>query len=255
VQPTHNLIKRLLTYAILICPVFSQGQTTEISLKLSAAKLLQLPGSNSKGFAYKINPPFYPYPAFHIEISKTNILKASDGILGISLTPTFSDLSVNEEKINILYNRSSTITFYSFQFFAGIDKNLLVKDKRKNRNTFSISGGFGFNLSGNWKTGTNFSDGGTTFSGENFSGTHYTIEKANLFSPIVFIGGRFHVLNKKGKEVLVLELGGNCAIDKYYAHTLRYQIDGTNRVDYIAEKGFSIQFSLVKRIISFGGKK
>jgi hypothetical protein len=242
----------LLIFVILITKQIN-GQDNQISVKVGAAKLLTAPASSSKEFAYKAIAPPSPYPVLHIEYKKEDFFKKRVALLaGISGIPTFSDLTLNEENIKSGYSRASRISYYSLQIYAGAEFIFKNPQNPLYKNYFSISGAFALNLSGGEElTPEMLSDGGVTNSGEIFSGTKYTVEQGRFLSPSLQTGVRYHITNSKGRDVIILELQMNYNLSRYFSYTFRYQVNGVDRVDYVAEKGFNIQFNVIIPLFNF----
>jgi hypothetical protein len=234
----------------------AKSQQTSISLKVGGAKVLMAPSPSTKGFAYKLFAPVSPYPAWQIELKKNNAFGNRKSFIGgVSLIPTFAELTLNGENIRSGYDRSLRVTYYSFQIYAGIDICLRPKAAPTYKNYFSITSGVSFNIRSNMKDPNILNDGGITTNGEIFEGGEYTLENSKLFSPGFFTGLRYHITNSKGIEVLSIELQSSYGIGKYFSHTLRYKVDGNDRVDHLAEKGFQIQLNVIIPLFKFKNKK
>jgi hypothetical protein len=235
----------------------SKGQNSQVSLKVGAAKILSAPASSTKGFAYKTFAPHSPYPSLHLEYKKNKFLSDRISLLaGISGIPTFGETGLNEKNIKSGYSRASRISYYSLQPYIGFELSLQRNTRESFRNYFSLLGTIGFNLSaGEELTPELLNDGGITSSGEMFTGSKYTVEQGKLFSPSVQTGARYHITNSKGKEIIVLELQMNYNLTRYFSYTFRYEINGVNKVDYVAEKGFQIQFNVIIPLARFSNRK
>jgi hypothetical protein len=223
------------------------GQDNQFSLKVGAAKFLQAPASSSSGFAYKTLAPSSPYPTLHFEYKRENFFKKRISLLaGISGIPTFGEITLNEKNIKSGYSRSARYSYYSLQLYGGAEISFKKLQKPPYKNYFSIFATAALNLSaGEELKPVMLSDGGVTNNGEVFSGTKYTVEQGRFLSPSVQAGLRYHITNSKGKDVIILELMMNYNLRQYFAYTFRYQINGVDRVDYVPEKGFSIQFNVI----------
>jgi len=218
----------------------------QISLKVGASKILKPPTHSTEGFAYKTISPFWVYPSLHVEAKKPDFFGEGKSFLsGISFIPTFNDLSINEKNFQSGSGRSLRATAYSFQFYFGVEKSLQSFKAPKYKNFFSLIAGLGLNLSGgNMHDAIYFGDYGITKQGELFEGTYYTIERGRYLSPILLTGIKYNITNASGKVVVSIELMANYNLSQYFSHTLRYKIDGTNRVDYLREKGFQILLNI-----------
>lgn len=96
---------------------------------------------------------------------------------------------------------------------------------------------------------------GTTKNGEFIQGSRFFRTNSNMFSPVAVGGLRYHILNRKGTEVLALELASRYAPGKLFDWGVRYQKNGVDQTDYLAEKGFNVQFTLVFKLATLGKNK
>jgi hypothetical protein len=235
---------------------WANSQDTNLSLKVGAAKILNAPASTI-GFAYKTFAPASPYPALHLEFKKKDFLNKRIALLaGISGIPTFGEFTLNKENIKSGYSRSSRYSYYSLQLYTGIELSFRNPKKKPFRNYFSIFSTVGFNFSaGEELTPEILADDGITNNGGVFTGSRYTVEQGKFLSPSLQAGVRYHITNSKGREIIALELMTNYNLSRYFSYTFRYQIDGVDKVDYVAEKGFNIQFNVIVPLFNFSKSK
>jgi hypothetical protein len=233
---------------ILACCFFGARSQIDFSIKVGVAKLLAAPLSSREGYAYITEPPTSPYPALYFEARKKNVLKETNLILGIGMLPAFSVASANPKNIATSSGRESGVGIYAIQFHAGLEKMVTRNDRPIKKNTFSLIGAIGLNLTGRIRDTFYFGDAGYTNNNEPFLGTKYYFQNTKFFAPAIIAGGGYHINNRKGSEVLSLQLLFNYNLVQYYDHSLAYTIDGRPMVDLIPEKGFSIQLLFVKRL-------
>ena len=176
-------------------------------------------------------------------------------MVGISGIPTFGENSFNENNVRSGYSSIARISYYSLQPYFGLELNPRNPRKETFRNYFSVSTTVGFNLSdGNELTPEILYDGGVTNNGDAISNVRYTVEQGRFLSPSFQLALRYHITNRNGKEILLLELQTNYNLTRYFSYTYRYQINGVDRVGFVAEKGFNIQFNVIIPLIKFGKK-
>jgi hypothetical protein len=174
---------------------------------------------------------------------------------GFSFIPTFSALGFNEN-IQSGISRSLTFVAYSYQLYVLLDRQFWNSSYAPYKNFFSVNCGIGF-----WPDGKGMIDSartddyGVTKSGKILTGSDYVLRSIHSFKIIGLAGGRYHIKNKIGKEVLILEMQLNYAINQYFSYDIYYKLNGIDQKDRLPEKGFSLQFLLVTRIAAFGRKK
>ena len=224
------------------------GQEIDLSIKPGVAKLLGPPRSARVGFAYLTNPPPSPYPALYFEANKRNVFKKTNLIAGIGFLPTFSHISLNTNNIKNGHSIEAALIIYALQLHIGVEKLMHRDHFRINKNIFSIIGAIGFNMSGNLGETKELNDGGHTQSNEVFQGTKVSFQHASFFGPILIGGGRYHIRNRKGNEILGIDLLLTHNLSQYYDHKFSYTIDNIPTTEVIPEKGFSIQLLFVKRL-------
>jgi|GraSoiStandDraft_4_1057263.scaffolds.fasta_scaffold221806_2 hypothetical protein len=257
--PKHNLLihfilgptSKIFVALFLMCNWLQGMSQIDISIKAGAAKLLRAPRSSREGYAYVTEPPFWPYPALYLEASKKNFLKKTNLVFGIGMLPAFSVTSANPNNIALSSGRGMAVIVYPLQFHVGLEKIFRQSDRPSRKNNFSLIGAIGLNLTGKIRDTFYFGDGGYTNNNEVFEGTKYYFQNTKFFAPAVIAGGGYHINNRKGNEVLSLQLLFNYNLVQYYDHSLAYTINGKPMVDLIPEKGFSVQLLFVKRLFSF----
>lgn len=233
---------------LIIC-VKGKAQKLELNLRVAAAKQFVPNVSSTEGYAYKLYNQNSPYPALYLELAKKNIFKNVKGHVGVGFIPTFGGAYFNYK--NILQGGGGALTQinYSYQLYVGLEREFIKIDKPLNKNYNSVFGGIGFNLSGrNYLQRSGTDNLAITKDGRNLQGVDITKEQSKYFAPAIYAGVRHHILNRKGKEVLGLELSGNYGLFRYYSTTASYTLNGLPQKDYLAEKGAFIQFGIIKRI-------
>lgn len=161
-----------------------------------------------------------------------------------------------------------------FQIYTGVEKAFTDKDFPENQNYFSVFGGLNltYNKPGNENGGGisfSTSDGitrdGRVYRGvyksfpsnPNFNGYYVTVskERKSIVSAGFFAGSRYHINNKKGKNLFTPELILNYGLSKNYDRLVKYTLDNIIQYDRLKEIAFSIQFNFLIPLKTFGHKK
>ena len=231
----------------------------------------------SEGDFFKISyPRVSPLPVFGLEYSKPVWKSKAIFFAGVSLDfqkfgsgMTFKNLSQFSGPNGQLQSGTGSIKFY-----AGIEKRFTQRQLRLNKNYFTWYAGLGFtyNLQKySYPLGSTISGYGITYSGKQFIGGVYRefpynsgqfeyisqidFGRVHKFSPTLLSGGRWHIRNKKGINMLTLELQATYGITRYHNVSMAYTLDGLEKNDYLGEKGISIQLNFLIPLKNFGKRK
>jgi hypothetical protein len=224
------------------------AQRIDLSIKAGAAKLFAAPISVREGYAYVTAPPPWPYPVLYFEANKRNVLKKINVLAGIGLLPTFSHISINPKNIKDANSIEAATTIYGLQMHLGVEREMGHENSKINKNHFSIWGAIGFNLTGKIIDSMDLGDGGYTQNNEVFQGTKVTFQHSAFFGPTLVAAGRYHIRNRKGAEILAMDLLLNYNLSHYFQYTFQYSIDNVPTTESIPEKGISMQILFVKRL-------
>lgn len=236
-------------------------QKPQLSLKLGAAKTFAAPFGISQGYAYKNYSEIYPYPTIAIEYSKYDRKNSDIIFCGISLQPVIYSGGFNYRNIKPgSVSRQLGIGNLSLQLYSGVEKKFHRASVAGYKNFFTWVGGLGLNINGpfdhNGYYDVTTDDMGSTYDGKQITGSDLYFKNAQFFiAPSIFTGFRYHIRNKKGKDILTIELIANYGITRYFDYAIQYKIDGQTAEDKLGEKGLNIQINVKIPLKTFGKKR
>ncbi len=241
-----------------------QAQHSSLHLKAGASSSLVIPSSGTRSEIYRLTGNRMPLPVLAVEWRKPLKYKQNDYALltTLGLNPwrsTFAPNEVNMQSRNVL---GLAAYDYSLQFSTAIEKKFQPKSKIVGKNYFSafLGAGLNFNISDGDENPDN-RDGiwtynsGITKKGEQIVGSRFYHTHSNFLTPVVVGGLRYHILNRKGVEIMDIELASRYALGKFFDWGVRYEKNGIMQTDYLTEKGFNIQLTLIIKLATFGKKK
>ncbi len=269
--------KFLISYILSACSLIANGQTyyPRLDLKLGISQSLVSPRI-SEGDFYKIAyRGLSPLPVMGLEYSRPVWKDQALFFAGVSLE--FQKFGSGMTAKNLRQFSGSGGQLQSgtgvIKLYAGIEKRL-TKDLRLNKNYFTLFGGLGITLNLQQygaPFGGTISGYGITHAGQEFIGgvyrefphnsgqyeylSEFDFGRVHRFSPTVLSGARWHILNKKGINVLTLELQVTYGLTRYHNISAAYTLDGIERKDYLGEKGISVQLNFLIPLRNFGKRK
>lgn len=259
----------LFCYCLLLInsKIFSQ-QHPQLYIKLGAVKNLAPPAKVANDFAYSSSTFPSPYPGISFEYLKPLKKKNTSFFAGLTgLEISGRNIFLNPKNIQSSISREGSLGFTSLKIYAGFEKQFRYKKFEPFKNYFSWFVGTGvvmnfFPPADSRESRDKYysDDWGTTNDGKLLHSTGLYMGRPSnsffsQFSPFVFGGFRYHVTNKKGKTVLVMELMGSFGLTRYYNYEIDYTLDGQPHTDKIGEMGFNIQFNILIPLATFGKKK
>lgn len=234
------------------------SQQLKLSIKTGAANSLAAPLAIHQGFAYKTVSSSFLRPSIGLELGceRESMYRIIGGVV---LSPVSSSFDFNSRNIDLSQSYSPVLIAYDYnvQLYVGIEKKMLKNSAPQYKNYFSLVGGIGLNYFyyKSDETGLYTVSYGKTKSGETLSGMDVGITHNIFGAPSVFGGIRYNITNTKGERVVILELLVNHGLVKYFDWRIKYQIDSQERIDYLPEKGFNIQFNVIVPLFNFSKSK
>lgn len=142
--------------------------------------------------------------------------------------------------------------------YVGIEKYIKRDYSKPSKNYFSVVAGLGLgftmNKFGDWKFSKH--EKYETRTGGIVEG--YTSDFVKPSFPVaasLYGGLRYNITNKKGNEVLILELIANYGLTPVFKQTVDYTLNGNPQQDRLKEKGFCMQFNILVPLHTFFKRK
>jgi hypothetical protein len=227
--------------------IFSQDWV--IYLKPGAAMGIAALGSSSTGYIHKKVPRKIPFPSLGFEVSRGFPGKGTKFFGGIKIFPVAIGYIFNERNVDVSRSYGGGLSGLDFglQVYGCVNKSFRKEKWPEYKNYFSFFGGLGFGFfpKGNTDFDIRVNEFGITKNGEQFSGTDFNWVNNIPGAPIIIAGVRYHITNSKGKDVAVVELATGINLIKYFDHRVTYQLNGQNRIDYLAEKSIDVQLNVL----------
>jgi hypothetical protein len=218
------------------------GQVKKYFKLGTGRNFLHYKGSEATNFQY--NDSRSPRPIMGFEFAKTSKHNANlKGLLSLDLFAL--SIGWKAKGPNVISTTAST-GFLQPQIFIGSE--LLLKKKISEslkKNSFGIMGGIAVPIPlVNYDYTVNFGS---------INGLNQLVEtkkvilntKSVKFTPAFNLGLRYHINNKLGKEVSILELKFNSAFNAYAKQYIDYEIANIPYTEMIKAKGKQIMFSVI----------
>ena len=236
--------------------IFSQNWN--LSVKTGAANSLAAPVFTKQGFAYKTVSHSWILPTLGLEFNRKGKNK-NNFIAGAALFPVTGSFGYNSKNIDLSQSFMPGLGIYDYnvQLYAGIEHKFIKANAPLYKNYFSVTGGIGLNYfyHNSGESGIITYGQAKTKNGETLIGMDAGIDRNVFSAPSVFCGLRYNITNARGKKVAMLELMLNEGLVKYFDWRIMYDINGVQRIDYIPEHGFNIQFNVIIPVFNSYKKK
>jgi hypothetical protein len=264
-----------ITIIVFILSFTSKAQLShpQLRLKLGGSKSIVSSGRSDDNTAYKMTDKKSPLPSgLGLEFVKPlKKLENTNLIIGGFLQVQGYAVGINENffsdppGINIASDRRFV------RLYVGLEKKLGKKPIPINKNYISVFGGLGLSINGSTAYSENAFSGsirdGITKDGKHFQGIYYDgglypnyftelhDRAAHFISPDIFGGFRWNIRNKKGNNVLTVELMATYGLMNKFVLDLPYTLDGVRTEDQIKDKGVNVQLNVLIPLKNFGKKK
>ena len=139
--------------------------------------------------------------------------------------------------------RNMSVGYLGGQLMVGSEYKLKTKTEKVNKNYFSLMGGIAFPFI--LQNDTYRVESGTT----NSSGQLVYVEnvdvKTKQYYPAFNLGLRYHIRNRIGREVLILELKYNNSFGNYANSTINYSINNVQMAESVNVRAKQLSVSLI----------
>ncbi|MEO5563719.1 MAG: hypothetical protein ABIR18_09800 [Chitinophagaceae bacterium] len=236
---------------------------SQIRLKTGASLLIPPTG---RGYAYRPAPNYggsvliggeFSHPLKNKKGAWQVGFTFQDGQMGPS--PNFKNivprnLLAQPGDFNFIFSVAPAKTV----IYGGFERYIKRDYLRPSKNYFSVVGGAGLaftlNKLNDWKYSKTEKyatrDGGVV---EGY--TSNLVRPKFPIAPSLYGGLRYNINNKKGREVVIIELLFNYGLSSYYRQTIDYTLDGVQKRDVLKEKGMNIQLNVIVPLYSFHKKR
>ena len=264
----HYTLSIFLFAAVLTSNCFAQDHS-QLRLKLGMVKNFESPSRLSQGYAYRTGVSLSPYPVLGLEYAKPFRNRSGSWVAGASLDMQSYGVGLYDKNLTMLGpGRSSILVTGVYKFYVGIEKKFTRKEQRINKNYFTWFAGLGvtinpFSRQGdfvsadyNWYADPNgYGSFAITNDGRQLKGTELYLRSEHAFSPVLMAGVRWHIRNKRGNEVMIVELVANYGLTPYFNYEPHYRLNDLPAVDRLPVKGIYVQLNVVIPLANFGKKR
>ena len=240
----------------------------QLRLKLGATKNFRSPPGMSTGFAYKSGVSNSPYPGFGLEYSKPLKNGRSFFLAGVSFDMLSYSTVLNEKNFSTIATGGiPQVITGVFKPYIAYESRFSKKELPPHKNYFTWFVGLGLTINPFSKKGTfamanydyrdpnAYGTYGITNDGRELKGSELYISNQTNFSAAAIAGLRWHIRNKRGSEIMLVELLVNYGLTRYYNYEHHYRLNGQPAFDRLGEKGFYVQLNVIIPLANFGKRK
>ena len=225
---------------------------------------LLFPSPGGRGYAFKTVPGIGSSVVIGAEFSHPFKNKKGAWQVGFTFQDGVSQPSPNKRNLLPMNQASPPSGGFSFLgapaktvIYGGFEKYINRDYTRPSKNYFSVVGGVGLAFTLNKLKDWEYTSNATYMTRDGGIVNGYTSRFVAPSFPVavsLYGGLRYNITNRKGNEVLIIELVVNYGLTPYYKQTIDYVHNGVPRTDVLKEKGANIQLNLIVPLHSFYGK-
>ncbi|HEY6506044.1 MAG TPA: hypothetical protein VIZ28_18845 [Chitinophagaceae bacterium] len=264
---TSSVLAATLLFNLLAISSFAQDRP-QLRLKLGATKNFMPPPNMSVGYAYKTDISNSPYPVIGLEYSKPLKNGRSFFFAGVSLDIQNFSAITNEKNVTLtMQGGSPGVVTGVWKAYIGFESRFSKKILPPHKNYFTWFVGMGLSInpftgSGvlgvanyDYRDPNGFGTMGTTHDGRILKGTEIYLHNQTRVSPTVMAGIRWHIRNKRGNDVMLVELLVNYGLTRYYNYEIHYRLNDQPAIDKLGQKGICVQLNILIPLANFGKRK
>lgn len=256
------MLRNIVTLLVSVLLFKTQQAQSYPQLRFKIGPSLLFPSSSARGYAFKSMPGTGSALLLGGEYGHPFKNRKGAWHVGFTIQDYGIDPAPNEKNL-VPGNLTSKGFFFlsaptKTTVYAGIEKYINRDYSKPSKNYFSVIGGAGFSFTLNkvsdWEL--TVPERYVTRNGGIVEEYTSSYQRARFpFAPSLYGGLRYNITNRKGNEVLIIELLASYTFTPFYRQTIDYTLDGVARQDRLRERGFCGQLNLIVPLHSFYKKR